>query len=545
MPQKSGNWKKWPEEAKYWWDIFRSYPWLAFLPENVDCIRQIDNYQATRVFHQHGYSGKGLSIKELRATPEFLSTMGKTHGVPREFTSPQKIIMASDARDRFMVGANRCGKTLMSALEAVWWAKGRHPFLKVPEPPNMVWVCAPDWPNYLNPINRKMLSWALGKKGKDNYNFKLAERIFEVFTEDSEGNHVTSRIVLKSYDSGAEKFGGEDVDLICNDEPPPPSVYEEEMMRLGENPLHTFWSLTPVGSNAPWIYTDLYRPWLDEGKPTDKIFVNLAISDNPHLPKDDVERARKKYANNPDAAKVRLEGEWSHIGGLLYPILEAEVHYVDDFKIPGVHRAPRDDEVPWTLYRGLDPGIRNNAGCVWVAVDPLNNAFVYRDFSKSGYSIPEKCAAIQMMQEPTEVYRWSVIDMAAQQRDYASGLPRTAIYAENGVVCLPVKNTDVVSQVSTVKEAFAFTRDDDGNYRHEPKLRVFRSCIDTWRQLSRAAWKTHKLTSGEDPKEQTLKRDDDLENSLRYLICAHGGPVFAATQEAPTGMEGDPVTGYI
>jgi len=539
-------WQRFSPRVRAAWKFLREYPFFAFLPKYRNAIDHIDHELLTNLTKFKSSPCHGMTFEQAMMSQEFFETCKRTTGVPRHFTAPQQEILSAKAQERFMVGANRCGKTLLSSLECAWWAKGEHPFREVPEPPNTIWACAPDWPNYLNTINRKMISWALGKAGKGNYTYRVADRIFEVDTLNSDGDPVTSRIFLKSYDSGAEKFGGEDVDLIANDEPPPPSVYEEQSMRLGENPLNFFWSLTPVGSNAPYLYI-MYRDWLDEGRPDDRHFVKLAIQDNPYLPPEEVQKAYKKWGNDEAIANVRLKGNWESIGGMLYPELDPDVHIVDDFEIPGVHV---DDETPWTLYRALDPGLRNEAACAWVAVSPEGFAFVYREFLQAELSIPEQCKRIIAAKTPREFYRWSTIDIAANAKDYGTGIPRIVQYANEGVVCLPASNRvrsgQEGDQISTVKEWLAFTKDDEGNFRKEPKLRFFRSCTNTWRQFRNAAWKTQSLRSGEDPKEATLKKDDHIENAIRYLLCAYGGPSFARKGDpAPVGAwEPDETTGY-
>ena len=530
------------------WDTLRKFPYMAFYPENEINLQWIDH--AVISYYQSAKSSplKGMPQAKIRLTEEYIETCKKSSGVPRLFTPPQLEILSSHAMERFMVGANRCGKTMMSALECAWWAKGQHPYREVPEPPNTIWACAPDWPNYLRPINQKQISWALGAR-EGTYKYRVADRMFEVQAKNHEGHDVTSLIILKSYDSGAEKFGGEDVDLVANDEPPPPSVYEEQSMRLGENPLNFFWSLTPVGSNAPHVYM-MYRDWKDEGRPDDKHFVSLAIEDNPYLPKSEVAKAYKRWGKDEGVANVRLKGNWEGIGGMLYPTLDPDVHVINDFEIPGVHRPPENDEVRWTLYRALDPGMRNEAACAWIAVDPNGFGFVYREFMQAELSIPEQCQRIIAAQTPHEFYKWSTIDIAANAKDYGTGIPRITQYAQAGVICLPasnrVKSGQEGDQISTVKEWLDFSKDDDGNFRKEPRLRFFRSCTDTWRQFRNAAWKTHKQSSGEDPKETTLKKDDHIENAVRYVLCAFGGPKFAGHDggEVMFTHETDSVTGY-
>lgn len=556
MARGHADHKRMPPEVQRAIKTFKTAPFLAFLPSYLADVRIIDNYyfdviSRLKKYHEDCVKAcdcdnpkQGL-VDFLMSTPEFIASQSLSTGTPRHWNPYQERIIFSTAIDRFLYGGNRVGKSVVGGVEDVAIAFGEHPNPKreLVERPGRVWACAPD----LKAAGRdgiiKMLRWAAGKLGK----WKEAQSRFEVVSKwsDSEKGEIT----FKSYDSGPEKFGSADCDLIHYDEPPPRSIYDECIMRLGEGKTHHLFTMTLVGTNSHWIVRDLYRQWIDDGRPDDPLWVNAGLRDNPHIDRDEIDRVEKKLAHDPDQLKVRVYGEMPQMGGFLYPNLDSDTHLVDDFEIPGVHRDPKDGEKPWTLYRCIDPGIRNPCYVGWVAVSPNDLAFIYRELCEADMSIPEICKWMLQHEYKREIFQWGTIDIAARQRDYGSGDTRTQIFAKNGVYLLEASNREVDTAVGTMREAFDYAKDDDGNFRREPRLRIFRSCLKTWKSLRNAAWKPKSSRTEEDPKEQALKKDADPENAIRYLFTNFGGPHYYPRKQEDTALvsgawEPDQKTGY-
>jgi phage terminase large subunit-like protein len=537
-------WNTFPPQAAGLVESFRRYPFAAFLPRYAGQMALLDDWLAWWVKKVERL--ENVKLSEIRAHPRFLRWSSQRHGVPRHLTVPQMDFASSQAQERWMVGSNRLGKSFMAALEYVWWATGVHPYRQVPEPPNLVWAGCPDWMNHGKPITVPHVRWALGQWP---YKWREVERTFHVQPAASDGEPLLgappSRIVVKSYDSGADKWQGAEPQLVGYDEAPPESIHNEVGARVGQEPLNIIATLTPL-YQASWIRTKIHRPWEDGGRPEHIHFISGDIRTNPNLDQAEVDRMEARYADDPEELKIRVYGDWAAIGGLLYPKLDVNVHMVDDFEIPGVHRPPKPDEQPWTLYRTIDPGIRVEAGVSWVACAPDGNCFAYRELFQADRSIPEICRWMRMLETKHEQFQYTTIDQAGKQRDYGTGKPRTLIYAENGVTCLAAGNKDVVVSVQEMKEVFRWSKDDDGNFRREPRLRIFRSCTNTWRELRNAAWAPHERSSPTDPREKTLKKDDHLENALRYLFVAFGGPRFVARKRGPEAPyePQDKKTGY-
>src|SRR6266540_6414928 len=64
----------------------------------------------------------------------------------------QVVFHRSIANGRQYVGGNRSGKTTSGINEDIWWLTGRHPYIKLPEPPILGRVLTVDFKNGWNKI---------------------------------------------------------------------------------------------------------------------------------------------------------------------------------------------------------------------------------------------------------------------------------------------------------------------------------------------------------------------------------------------------------
>lgn len=98
-------------------------------------------------------------------------------------------------------------------------------------------------------------------------------------------------------------------------------------------------------------------------------FISSLLRDNPFLDLDP--KYRKKLERYPPKIrKAWLEGSWEVFEGQYFPDLNPEVHLVSPRRIP--------DE--WTRYRVIDWGFKHPCACIWGAVDPKGNLWIYRTY---------------------------------------------------------------------------------------------------------------------------------------------------------------------
>ena len=542
----------WPEKLKAIRDSFRNAPWSVFLPQNRAALTVLNDFQVASLVRRNK-DLRELPIGKLMRTPEYQSLVDfRRGGIPRGFNRPQVEFLKSESPERWLIASNRVGKSLVGALECAFYVHGVHPYREVPPAPNEVWAGFPDLKNHGKPITIPMLNWALGKVG---VTFTRQDARYSVCSHVAERGVACpkcpnpSTVYLKSYDTGSKAFQGGAPAFIWSDEIPPQDVYDEISARIGVGaPLNMGFTLTPL-KDAAWVYSDVYEEWLNEGCPPDQAFFEASIWQNPYLPLDEIDRIKRKWKHDPNQLAARLHGKWSMVSGRVYPMLDRSVHVVEDVQIPGVHRAPRGKEAVPSLYRCVDPGIRNPTAVLWVAVDAQGSCWVYREAYITDRSIKEVCADIDAVETEFEKkagFVYTVIDPASSQRDLNDASRRIDTYAVHGLLCIPGNNQREAG-FDAMKLAFSWEKDDEGSWRREPKYRFFASCPMVWREHLRYSWLPQPAAgSPRGPRDDAQKRDDHGVDALRYLEATFAGPkyVHPETEEVAGYKADDKTTGY-
>ena len=91
---------------------------------------------------------------------------------------------------------------------------------------------------------------------------------------------------------------------------------------------------------------------------------------------------RKRIAEG----RARLYGEWHTTAGLVLDEWNPAVHWIEP-----LWEFPPDN---LTLYRAIDHGTNNPTACIWFAVDPNLNIFIYRCMYTRGRTVNENVAEI-------------------------------------------------------------------------------------------------------------------------------------------------------
>ena len=155
------------------------------------------------------------------------NALGKTHQKQMEFHKCLK-------RNRWVFGGNRTGKTECGAVEAVWFARGNHPYREINKPMNG-WVVSLTGEVQRDVAQAKLLSYLprnwieeiVMKKGRSD---SPENGIIDFITVRSVHGGL-STIGFKSCDQGRGKFQGTSQDFIWFDEEPPRDIYDECRMR--------------------------------------------------------------------------------------------------------------------------------------------------------------------------------------------------------------------------------------------------------------------------------------------------------------------------
>ena len=397
------------------------------------------------------------------------------------------------SRNRWVFGGNRSGKTECGAVEAIYIARGIHPYRKNRKDV-FGWVVSLSTQvqrdvsqakilHYLNPDWIEDIIMLSGKRESPEFGVIDKICIKNVFGG-------TSVIGFKSCDQGREKFQGTSLDFVWFDEEPPEDIYRECRMRVLDKCGDIFGTMTPL-KELTYIYNEIY---LNE-KGADVWFEFMEWADNPFLDKKEV--ATLSATLSPEQLEARRFGRFMCGSGLVYPEFDQNVHVIEPFSVPR----------EWQDNISIDPGLHNPLSCHWYAVDFDGNVYVVAEHFEAERGIKYHADKIK---EISKKLGWknkngkyfALIDSAANQRTLGAIKSVAELFIEQGILVNTYVDKSLFSGIARVKEYL----NHDG---HLPKLFIFRGCDNLIREL-----KNYRYGEGDTPK----KFDDHALDELRYYL---------------------------
>lgn len=395
-------------------------------------------------------------------------------------------------RNRWVFGGNRSGKTECGAVEAIWWARGTHPYRE-----NRVnvtgWVVSLTYEvqrevaqakilHYLDPDWIEDIVMLSGKKGSPEYGVIDHIVIKNVFGG-------LSRIGFKSVDQGRERFQGASLDFVWFDEEPPKDIYDECRMRVLDRCGDIWGTMTPL-KGLTWVYDDIY---LNKNDNPEIWYEQIEWADNPFLDKKEVELLTATLGDGIDS---RRYGNFDAECGLVYKEFDIQRHVVEPHEIS----YDMQDNI------SIDPGLNNPLACLFFAVDYDGNIIVVGEHYEAGKDIDYHAAKIHELADALGWYRDSkgrleaIIDSAATQRTLASSKSVAELMCEKNIIVNTSVNKELFVGIARVKEYF---RND--------KIKIFSNCTNLIKELKSYWW-----SNGDRPR----KIDDHALDALRYYIMS-------------------------
>ena len=176
------------------------------------------------------------------------------------------------------------------------------------------WVIAVDFPTSRDVIQPKYFNNGFVPPGATHPPFIPPHEIESW----SVGNQVLrlkngSIIGFKSADSGRSKFQGTEKDWVHIDEEIGNEIYNETVIRVGQNPLNVFGTCTILppegeGGGITWLYSEKIVPFLRDRANAHATIWGASIYDNPHLPSQEIRRLEAIYPLGSTERRIRLEG---------------------------------------------------------------------------------------------------------------------------------------------------------------------------------------------------------------------------------------------
>ena len=433
-----------------------------------------------------------LKIEEILRMRDKYDTLSK-YNAGEKVHEKQMAFHKCPKRNRWVFGGNRCGKTECGAVEAVWMARGIHPFRRNRD--NVFgWVVSVTYEVQRDVAQNKILhyldpSWiediVMQKGCKDSPSSGIIDVIVirNVFGG-------LSKIGFKSVEQGREKFQGASLDFVWFDEEPPKDIYDECRMRVFDKKGDVFGTMTPL-SGRTWVYDEIYLNKYDN---KEVWYEQMEWSDNPYLDKEEI--ALLSSGMSEESLDSCRYGRFSGSGGLVYPEFDESVHVIDPFDVPP----------EWQDIISIDPGLKNPLSAHFYCVDGDGNIYVVAEHYAKERDVDFHAGRIK---EIADKIGWrrnnrgnldALIDSAAGQRTLASVKSVAEMFSERGIDVNCRVNKEVFAGVNRVKTLFS---------ARPASIYIFRTCKEMIRELKGYVWGEQDLP---------VKRDDHAMDELRYYV---------------------------
>ena len=183
----------------------------------------------------------------------------------------------------------------------------------------------------------------------------------------------------------------------------------------------------PGGIGHGWVKARFVDP-APAGEPfigddgLERIFIPSLLSDNKFLEEGDPEYRKRLLALPERERRALLYGDWNIFEGQYFTEFDWARHVISPFEIP----------VSWRKYRTIDYGL-DRLACLWIAISPDGNAYVYREFCKSNLTISSAAAEIISRTPQNEEIYATLAPPDLWNRSQESGRSKAILFSEYGL----------------------------------------------------------------------------------------------------------------
>lgn len=269
--------------------------------------------------------------------------------------------LGATKRERLLRAGNQVGKTFAGGGEGAYHATGRYPDWwkgKRFDKATVGWAGSVTGEVTRDTVQRMLLgpvgSHGTGYIPHDSIIETMAARGMADLIDTILVRHVSggvSRIKLKYYEQGREKWQADTVDWVWFDEEPPQDIYSEGLTRTNATGGIVWMTFTPLLGMSTVVGRFLTE--VSE----DRADINMTIEDAEHI---SLEQRKKIIASYPaHEREARINGTPMLGSGRIFPYPEEQLK-VPPFEIPKF----------WKQIGGLDFGYDHPFGAVVLTHDP-------------------------------------------------------------------------------------------------------------------------------------------------------------------------------
>jgi len=461
-------------------------------------------------------------LREVEAMEALYHTNRIVFFKPLQHGDQNRFFEQQQSTVRLVLGSNRSGKTECGAVEAIAHSLGYRPWLE------------PDDPLYIvrMPNGEPIPVPNVGRILAQNFEQAIKQTIwpkFEIYAP----QHLIKRIGKNSRGiiTELEWTNGSKIYFHSDD--------QDDLAFEGPN-HHWVWIDEPCGYRK---YTGLKRGLVDHGghlwmtmTPLGAFWLNERIVDRAEVPGSGVTMFKFSIWDNctenggyltrvaiedfladlrEDEMEARLNAQFLHLAGRVFKQWEPRAPYwIDEFDIPR----------SWPRVMVIDPHPRKPITVVWMAVNPDNQLYVYRDLMDR-HLLTVKDVADEIHKVETDEYGLRepvvhrVIDNSAQEVDRTSGESIRWAFHQAGVPCALAQKRNAQAGYDAIKTALS-----KGRYEwNEPALQVFNCCRHVKHDFMNFVfddWTSSKQRDVMGEKDAYRKTNDDTIDCIRYYYQA-------------------------
>ena len=261
---------------------------------------------------------------------------------------------------------------------------------------------------------------------------------------------------------------------------------------------------TPAQNGSPH-FQDLHKLGQNNKDPDFGSWI-FYTKDNPHIPPDEVEAARRTLP--PDEFKREWEADFSVAEGLVYDNFDHGIHVIEAYE-------PKPDEL---VIGSIDPGIYHETGVVLTSWNKQGTCRVFKEYYQKGFIAQQNAERILALAKPYHVKYW-VIDKAAAKVDAGSGVSVYDLYREwfnthsGGPIYLAPNNPGSV--IKGVNETKRLLQPVNG----VPKMYVTAECVNFINEITHYSWYEPEFrVKPLDGPEKPRKYKDHLMDAIKNIV---------------------------
>lgn len=316
-------------------------------------------------------------------------------------------------------------------------------------------------------------------------------------------NGSTIKLCYFKTDRDADKYQGQEYDVIYLEEATQFGEHVFDVMKAcvrGANkfPKRIYLTCNPGGVGFAWVKRlFIERDFKPNEHPEDYRFIQALVDDNKVLVRENSDYVRQLDELPDDLRDLWRWGKWDVLVGQYFNEFRRERHVI----------APIPLDPTWRRYRAIDYGL-DALACVWAAVDPKGNVYIYRELQLSDAPIYEAAAEIKRRTPAGERIHITLAPPDLWGRSQESGKKKADVFREAGLT-LTVSSNDREAGWLGIKDYLRLRGEPA-----RPKLYIFSDCVQLIRNLPLLMRDEKKPTDCMiEPHEIT-----HLPDALRYLI---------------------------